>query len=57
MDGGSERYGDSVNHKRKRPKHLRSGCLHCKAWKDERAAKGDRLKPNLRRKLQSEDEG
>lgn len=41
-----------MNHKRKRPKHLRSGCLRCKAWKDERAAKGDRIKASLRRKLQ-----
>lgn len=40
-----------MNHKRKRPKHLRAGCLHCKAWKDERAAKVDRIKPSLRRKL------
>lgn len=41
-----------MNHKRKRPKHLRAGCLHCKAWKDERAAKVDRIKAGLRRKLQ-----
>lgn len=43
-----------MNHKRKRPKHLRAGCLHCKAWKDEREAKADRIKPSLRRKLQSD---
>lgn len=41
-----------MNHKRKRPKHLRNGCLHCKTWKDEREAKGDRIKASLRRKLQ-----
>lgn len=26
----------NVNHKRKRPKHQRAGCLLCKAHKDER---------------------
>jgi hypothetical protein len=26
-----------MNHKRKRPKHQRAGCLLCKPWKDERA--------------------
>jgi hypothetical protein len=25
-----------VNHKRRRPKHQRAGCLMCKPWKDER---------------------
>ena len=34
-----------MNHKRKRPKHQRAGCLHCKAQKDERAAKVERVKP------------
>lgn len=43
-----------MNHKRKRPKHLRAGCLRCKAWKDERAAKGDRIKASLQRRLQRE---
>jgi hypothetical protein len=28
-----------VNHKRRRPKHQRAGCLMCKPHKDERAAK------------------
>ncbi len=25
-----------ANHKRRRPKHQRAGCLLCKPWKDER---------------------
>lgn len=28
-----------MNHKRKRPKHQRAGCLWCKPHKDERIAK------------------
>ncbi len=28
-----------ANHKRRRPKHQRGGCLYCKPHKDERAAK------------------
>jgi hypothetical protein len=28
-----------MNHKRKRPKHQRSGCLMCKWFKDERTKK------------------
>lgn len=28
-----------MNHKRKRPKHQRAGCIFCKPHKDERAAK------------------
>lgn len=45
-----------MHNKRKRPKHLRSGCLRCKPYKDERAAKSDRIKPSLQRKLQREEE-
>jgi hypothetical protein len=44
-----------ANHKRKRPKHQRAGCLFCKPHKDERAAKTERDKPSLRRKLQADD--
>jgi hypothetical protein len=33
-----------MNHKRRRPKHQRAGCLLCKPWKDERAAKSYPLK-------------
>jgi hypothetical protein len=33
-----------VHHKRRRPKHQRSGCLGCKPHKDERRAKLIRLK-------------
>lgn len=28
-----------MNHKRRRPKHQRAGCLMCKPWKDERGRK------------------
>lgn len=33
-----------MNHKRKRPKHRRAGCLMCKPHKDERAPKKPRSK-------------
>ncbi len=39
-----------MNHKRKRPKHRRSGCLWCKPHKDERRKKEP--KPSEKRKLQ-----
>lgn len=39
-----------MNHKRKRPKHQRSGCLMCKPHKDEREPK--RAPPNVERRLQ-----
>lgn len=39
-----------MNHKRKRPKHQRAGCILCKPHKDERAAKQD--KPSVRRQKQ-----
>lgn len=48
-----------MNHKRKRPKHQRAGCLMCKPHKDERLPKSGRgwhLKPSVRRKLQDDDE-
>jgi hypothetical protein len=34
----------SMNHKRRRPKHQRAGCLLCKPHKDEREAKRPRSK-------------
>ena len=45
-----------ANHKRKRPKHQRAGCLFCKSWKDERQ-KGakDAEKESVRRQLQKFD--
>ena len=45
--GGSEA---SVNHKRKRPKHQRAGCLYCKPHKDERRREKDA--PRDRRRTQ-----
>lgn len=33
-----------MNHKRRRPKHQRSGCLMCKFHKDERRKKTARSK-------------
>lgn len=39
-----------MNHKRKRPKHQRNGCLLCKPQKDERGAKP--VKASVARKLQ-----
>lgn len=51
-----------MNHKRKRPKHQRAGCLMCKPWKDERGGnakggrEGGRNKASVRRKLQDDDE-
>lgn len=33
-----------MNHKRRRPKHQRSGCLLCKYHKDERRKKEPRSK-------------
>lgn len=33
-----------MNHKRRRPKHQRAGCLWCKPHKDERLAKTVRSK-------------
>jgi hypothetical protein len=42
-----------MNHKRKRPKHQRAGCLLCKGYKDERAAKAEqREPPSVRRRVQ-----
>lgn len=41
-----------MNHKRKRPKHQRHGCLMCKPWKDEREAKA--APTNTERRLQAD---
>jgi hypothetical protein len=48
-----------VNHKRKRPKHQRAGCLMCKPHKDERGkGQKNRETPQLSRaKLREKDEG
>jgi hypothetical protein len=45
-----------ANHKRRRPKHQRNGCLFCKGHKDERG-KGSpsREKPSVRRRLQPDE--
>ncbi len=44
-----------MNHKRKRPKHRRAGCLMCKPHKDERTTK--EAKPSIEAQAQlSEDE-
>lgn len=48
-----------ANHKRRRPKHQRAGCLMCKPWKDERGKNGkaqaQKRKPG-RRGLRKEDD-
>lgn len=41
-----------MNHKRKRPKHQRGGCIFCKPHKDERRTKEPPA--NERRKLQKD---
>jgi hypothetical protein len=41
-----------MNHKRKRPKHQRAGCLLCKPHKDERLTKVP--KASDRRRMQEE---
>jgi hypothetical protein len=42
-----------ANHKRKRPKHQRSGCLMCKPHKDNRRKK--QPKTSDKRKMQEEE--
>jgi hypothetical protein len=44
-----------ANHKRRRPKHQRAGCLLCKPHKDERAGKTGAQKASVRRKVQPEE--
>lgn len=42
-----------ANHKRKKPKHQRAGCLMCKPQKDERGKNSKKnAKASVRRKLQ-----
>lgn len=51
--GSSILPGGTMNHKRRRPKHQRGGCLMCKPQKDEREAKTVKnQRPTVRRKLQ-----
>ena len=39
-----------MHHKRRRPKHLRNGCLLCKPWKNERGARSlGVMQPRYRR--------
>ena len=45
-----------MNHKRKRPKHQRAGCLMCKPHKDERVSAKAQQKPSVRRKAQKDDD-
>ncbi|MHB8563342.1 MAG: hypothetical protein ACYDDA_05220 [Acidiferrobacteraceae bacterium] len=45
-----------MNHKRRRPKNRRAGCLLCKPHKANGARPKDKTPPNERRKLQ-DDEG
>lgn len=48
-----------MNHKRKRPKHRRAGCLFCKPWKAGKRAPlsgPEREKPSVRRRLQDDGE-
>ena len=49
-----------MNHKRRRPKHKRQGCLMCKPWKG-RGSNGEnarplaeRRKPDVREDMESE---
>jgi len=44
-----------VNHKRKKPKHQRAGCLMCKPHKDERVGAKAGQKPSVKRKLQDDE--
>lgn len=43
-----------MNHKRKRPKHQRAGCIFCKPHKDERRSKEP--PPRERRKMQGRED-
>ena len=44
-----------MNHKRKRPKHQRAGCLLCKPQKDERMPKSGAAKISDRRRMQDDE--
>lgn len=41
-----------MNHKRKKPKHQRAGCLMCKPHKDERVKSVKQQKASVQKKLQ-----
>jgi len=41
-----------ANHKRRRPKHQRAGCIFCKPHKDERMPKAKQEKASVKRKIQ-----
>lgn len=45
-----------MNHKRKRPKNRRSGCLLCKPHKVNGEGEYDKAKPSDRKKLVATDE-
>ncbi len=45
-----------MNHKRKRPKNARAGCLMCKPHKANGTPLKDRVRPNLLRRLQERPE-
>lgn len=46
------------HHKRRRPKHQRSGCLHCKPYKDERVKStvGAQTKQELRARVSEQEQ-
>lgn len=42
-----------ANHKRRRPRHQRAGCIQCKPWKDDRGKNSEaKQSPSVRRQLQ-----
>lgn len=45
-----------MNHKRRKPKSTRAGCLLCKPHKRQGSPLKNRDKPSIKRKLQKEDE-
>lgn len=44
-----------MNHKRRRPKNRRAGCLMCKYWKMNGWAKGKALRASEQKKIQVEE--
>ncbi len=42
-----------MNHKRHRTKSTRGGCLLCKPWKRQGTKRSERVRPGIRRKLQT----
>jgi hypothetical protein len=47
-------YRGYMNHKRKRPKKQRAGCLFCKPHKRNGVGEKEKTKPSLRRKMQDD---